>query len=98
MANRKYIVIGPYMAYGVQTGDPQGVMLDADNPLVQANVDAGIIALAPDQPKTVMTACPACIGQNLMKRPPTFSTMVELIAHYNEKHPALVIPTRLEGE
>ena len=95
MANRKYIVTGPYTAYGTQTGDP--VMLDAADPLVQANVKAGIIGLAPDQPKVAPTTCPACIGQNV-KRPPSFATGAELLAHYAEKHPALVAPNIEEGE
>lgn len=89
--NRKYKIVGPFPAYGVQTGDP--VTLDASDPLVRINVAAGVLELDPDQPP-LKIPCPACEGQG-MKRPPHFASLAELQAHYGEKHPALVAP---EGE
>lgn len=89
MANRKFTVSGPFPAYGVQIGE--SVVLDADDVLVQANVTAGLIRLAVDQPKTIRITCPACIGQNV-KKPASYADTEEMVAHYAEKHPALVIP------
>lgn len=39
-------------------------------------------------------ACPACEEQG-RKRPPRFSSHLELAEHYADKHPALAVP---EGE
>lgn len=94
MANRKYTVAGPFPAYGVQIGE--SVVLDSDDVLVQANVTAGLIRLAPDQPKVAKPTCPACVEHNV-KRPPSFADAEGLEAHYREKHPALVIPEWKEG-
>jgi hypothetical protein len=95
VANRKYIVTGPFPAYGVQTGDP--TMQDDTDDGVQANIAAGILVLAPEQPAVKAKPCPACDGQGV-KRPQTFATQAELEAHYDEKHPALVTPDIEEGE
>ena len=94
MANRKYIVTGPFPAYGTQTGDP--VTLDADDPLVQINATAGLITLASEveaQPKPDPMPCPACTGQGA-KKVPTFASWAEMDEHYIEQHPGLVKPER----
>jgi hypothetical protein len=94
MANRKYLVVGVFPAYGVEVGET--VHLDPADVLVQANINAGVIELTPDQPKVAKTTCPACIGQNI-KRPPSFASEAEMVEHYGEKHPALVVPEWKEG-
>lgn len=89
MANRKYTVNGPQPAYGVDPGE--SVTLDTNDPLVAANVAAGVITLGEvDGPDPVMH-CPAC-EEGGMKRPPSFANAADLAAHYDEKHPALVTP------
>ena len=96
MANRKYIVTGPFPAYETQTGDP--VTLDDRNAGVQANIAAGVVTLDPAATgaKVSGVPCPACAEQ--MKRPPKFATQADLAIHYGEKHPALVTPDIEEGE
>jgi len=94
MAYRKYLIVGPFPAYGYEIGET--VTLDADDKGVQANEQAGLIEQTPDQPKIAKTTCPACIGQNV-KRPPSFATEAEMVEHYDEKHPDLVIPQWKEG-
>jgi len=84
-----------YPAYGVAIGSQ--VTLDPDDPLVQINIGAGVLVAVGEVRRQAMT-CPACKDVGTPKRPPRFTTVEDLTTHYNEKHPALVIPDWEEEE
>lgn len=93
MAKQKFKVAGPFPAYDTKPGGI--VELDADDPLVQVNIDAGVIVAGKDataESKPAEMRCPACTDEG-KARPPKFTNGDDLAAHYSEKHPALVAPT-----
>lgn len=94
MAKQKFSVTGPFTVYDTPPGG--AVELDADDPLVQANVTAGVIGPYEEPSAPQKTPCPACVEQD-MSRPTRVSSQEELAAHYGEKHPALVVPSITEG-
>jgi len=76
-------------AYGLERGDT--VTLNAADPLVQMNVDNGVLVEGKDQKtEPAKMTCPIC-GET-MQRPPKFSDPPSLEAHYEEKHAGFVVP------
>ena len=76
-------------AYGQEPGTT--LALDHTDPLVQMNVDNGVLVPGKDAdvPADRMT-CPICA--ETMKRPPHFDTPEELAGHYSDKHAGFVTP------
>lgn len=91
MADKQYRVAGPFPAYGAKVGDV--VTLDADDPLVQINVSAGIIAPAKSTVKAAdpMMTCPLCVERGMTK-PVTVTSADDLAKHYADKHAGFVVP------
>ena len=89
MTTRKYQVGGSQPAYGQPVGGEAEV--DPSDPLVQMNIDAGVLVPLEGQPPEVMT-CPACVEHGL-KRPPKLDSEDALTEHYAAKHAGLVKPT-----
>jgi len=78
-------------AYGQPAGTT--VALDDTDPLVQLNVDNGVLIPGKDQKVDAAgeMTCPICA--ETMKRPPKLPTAEDLAAHYEEKHAGFVVPT-----
>ena len=76
-------------AYGQPAGTT--VALDDTDPLVQLNVENGVLVPGKDakiEPEKM--TCPICA--ETMQRPPKFPTAEDLAAHYEEKHAGFVVP------
>ena len=87
---RKYVVAGPFPAYGTNTGSI--VELESTDPSVAANFAAGVLELdEAEKQKPPTIVCPACVGQDV-KRPAKLASPEELAAHYDDAHPGLVAP------
>jgi hypothetical protein len=82
---RTYTLTHP--AYGQEAGDQ--VNLDEKDPLVQLNVNAGILTKPTATDDAKMT-CPICV--ETMKRPPKFEGESDLSEHYADKHVGFVVP------
>ena len=85
---RTYTLTQP--AYGQPAGT--SVALDQNNPLVQLNVENGVLVEDADaklDPQRM--TCPICA--ETMQRPPKFIDADTLAAHYEEKHAGFVVPT-----
>lgn len=77
-------------AYGQAAG--QTIALDDSDPLVQMNVDAGVLVPGKDgKPADEKMTCPIC--DEHMQRPSKLPTAEDLAAHYEEKHAGFVVPT-----
>jgi hypothetical protein len=91
MGKQKFTVAGPLGAYGAKPGET--VDVDADDPLVQLNITAGVLtsgAAGKDAKPPVMT-CPLCVEHGL-KTPTRLHTPDELEDHYVERHPGFETP------
>lgn len=76
-------------AYGQPAGTT--VALDDTDPLVQMNVENGVLVAGKDQKVSEQRmTCPICA--ETMQRPPKLSTAEDLAAHYEEKHAGFVVP------
>jgi hypothetical protein len=76
-------------AYGQPAGT--SLALDQTDPLVQLNVETGVLVEGKDAPtKTPQMTCPIC-GET-MKRPPRFDNPEELSDHYSDRHAGFVVP------
>jgi|SRR5581483_2396031 len=88
----KFTVVGPFPAYGVQPGET--VELDETDPLVQLNVQGGVIAPGgSSRSKAAATSmrCPLCIERK-EKTVPAFKSADDLAAHYADKHEGFAVP------
>jgi hypothetical protein len=90
---KKYRVSGPLTAYDTKPGGLTPP-LDPNDPLVQINIDAGIIhdpggTKAEKQAPDVMT-CPLCLERG-DKKPATLAEG-DVAEHYAEEHAGFVVP------
>lgn len=82
----KYKIVGINPAYGKQPGDT--VELDGTDPLVQLNVEGGVLLAI----GTVgVMHCSACENEG-RKRPTKLADQAEVDEHYGKSHPGLVAP------
>ena len=81
---RTYTLTQP--AYGQEPGSI--VALDDTDPLVQLNVDAGVLVEGEQKPSQM--TCPICLLDT--KRPAKFSSGSDLATHYSDKHQGFVVP------
>jgi hypothetical protein len=88
MGKQKFTVTGPAAVGGVAPGGE--VEVDASDPLVQLNIQAGILTATPSAEAAVMT-CPLCLERGL-KHPPKLHTPDELAEHYTERHAGFETP------
>lgn len=73
-------------AYGQDAGTV--VALDDTDPLVQLNVDSGV--LVEGESKPAQMTCPICLFN--LKKPPRFSSGASLATHYSDKHAGFAVP------
>ena len=94
---REYKVVGPHSFTPPGEREPvqTGHRFTTLAPLAyeQALIDGGHLELVGRQQKL---KCPACADAG-MRRPPSFETHDELVAHYGEKHGGLVPPAAEEA-
>ena len=76
-------------AYGQPAGTT--VALDDSDPLVQMNVDNGVLIPGKDNVLEQKMTCPICA--ETMKRPTKLSSDQELVEHYQDKHAAFEAPS-----
>jgi hypothetical protein len=78
-----------HAAYGQEAGTT--LALDDTDPLVQMNVENGVLVPGKDQTTVAQKmTCPIC--DETMTRPPRFENADLLAAHYEEKHAGFVVP------
>lgn len=83
------------MATYRQTGSLLFDFDHADQRQIEDAVAAGVLELDGDQAPARMT-CPACSER--VKRPPRFGNDAEMLHHYAERHPGLVVPDWKDDE